>query len=235
LQVVLVVEYVHFRGVTKWATQACTIPTPSTKKLPITVYVQTFGENISLSLKSCAVTGPSVPTAISCITPEVLSMHDLDVLQMLDSNDGKFLRWKHVSHNVKQIHDTAEYYMKKECHSQFNQWKMKGVENFLFGEANKQTGGHFENYLNQGNIDDVVNVGSETLLPDLEPQQAAGTQVDARDGMSCLTDPTSPNLAFTLPQMATKIYPFPHQLTQQAARNVEEVNRRNESLEAENC
>jgi len=34
--------------------------------------------------------------------------------------------------------------------------------------------------------------------------------------------------------MATKINPFPHQLTQQAARNVEEVNRRNESLEAEN-
>ena len=33
--------------------------------------------------------------------------------------------------------------------------------------------------------------------------------------------------------MATKINPFPHQLTQQAARNVEEVNRRNESLEAE--
>jgi beta-lactamase regulating signal transducer with metallopeptidase domain len=33
--------------------------------------------------------------------------------------------------------------------------------------------------------------------------------------------------------MATKINPFPHQLTQQAARNVEEVNCRNESLEAE--
>jgi len=47
------------------------------------------------------------------------------------------------------------------------------------------------------------------------------------------SSPTSPNLAFTLPQMATKINPFPHQLTQQAARNVEEVNRRNESLEAE--
>ena len=28
------------------------MPTPSTKNLPVTVYVQTFGENISLSLKS---------------------------------------------------------------------------------------------------------------------------------------------------------------------------------------
>ena len=149
-------------------------------------------------------------------------MHNPGMLQMLDSNDGRFLRWKHVSHNLKQIYNTAEY-MKKECHSLSNQWKIKGVESLLFDEANKQTGGHFENNLNQGN-----------LLPDLEPQQAAGTQVDARDGMSCLTDPTSSNLAFTLPQMATKINPFPHQLTQQVARNVEEVNRRNESLEAEN-
>jgi hypothetical protein len=54
------------------------------------------------------------------------------------------------------------------------------------------------------------------------------------DNSSHSSSPTSPNFAFTLPQMATKINPFPHQLTQQAARNVEEVNRRNESLEAEN-
>ena len=98
-------------------------------------------------------------------------------------------------------------------------------------EVNCRNNSHF----NQGNMDDDMRVGSETLLPDLEPQQqAASTQVDASDGMSCLTDPTSPNLAFTLPQMATRINPFPHQLPQQAAGNVEEVNRRNESLEAEN-
>ena len=82
----------------------------------------------------------------------------------------------------------------------------------LFDEANKQTGGHFENNFSQGNMDDDVSVRSETLLPDLEQKQAAGSQVDASDGMSCLTDPTSPNLAFTLPQMATGINPFPHQL-----------------------
>ena len=98
-------------------------------------------------------------------------------------------------------------------------------------EANCRNDSHF----NQGKMDDNMRVGSETLLPDLEPQQqAASTQVDASDGMSCLTDPTSPNLAFTLPQMATRINPFPHQLPQQAAGNVEEAIRRNESLEAEN-
>jgi len=150
-----------------------------------------------------------------------------------DSDDGKFLQWKHIPHNVKQIQDTAEY-LKNECHSLFNQWKRKGVESILFDEANKQTGGHFENNFNQGNMDDDVSVGSETLLPDLEPQQAAGTQVDESDGMSCLTYPTSPNLAFTLPQMATRINPFPHQLLQQAGVNVEEASRRNESLEAKN-
>ena len=125
-------------------------------------------------------------------------------------------------------------YLKNECHSLFNQWKRKGVESILFDETNKQTGGHFENNFNQGNMDDDVSIGSETLLPDLEQQQAVGTQVDASDGMSCLTDPTSPNRAFTLPQMSTRINPFPHQLPQQAAGNVEEAIRRNESLESEN-
>jgi len=44
-------------------------------------------------------------------------------------------------------------------------------------------------------------VESETLLPELDQQQAAGTQDDASDKISCLTDPTSPNLVFTLPQL----------------------------------
>ena len=70
-------------------------------------------------------------------------MHNPGMLQMLDSNDGRFLRWKHVSHNLKQIYNTAEY-MKKECHSLSNQWKMKGVENILIEEANTKTGVHFE-------------------------------------------------------------------------------------------
>ena len=130
------------------------------------------------------------------------------VMEKAFDSDGKFLRWEHVSHNVKQIHDTAEY-MKNECHSLFNQWKTKGVESIIFDEANLQTGGHFEN-----NLDDVGN-GSETHQPDLEANQADGTQVDASDGISYLTDPTSPNLAFTLPQMATS-------------------NRPNESLQSEN-
>jgi hypothetical protein len=120
-----------------------------------------------------------------------------------------------------------------ECHSLFNQWKTKGLESIIYDEANKQTVGHFENNLNQGNMDDDVSVGSETLQPDLEAHQADGTQVGASDGMSCLTDPTSPNLAFTLPQMATRINPFPYQLLLQASGNVEESNRHNESL-AEN-
>jgi hypothetical protein len=128
-----------------------------------------------------------------------------------DSDDGKFLRWKHIPHkNLKQIHDTSEY-LKNECHSLFNQWKRKGVESILFDEANKQTGGHFENNFNQGNMDDDVSIGSEMLLPaDLEPQQA------------------------TLPQMATRNNPFPHQLPQHGGVNVEEASHRNESLEAEN-
>ena len=66
-------------------------------------------------------------------------------------------------------------------------------------------------------IDDV-SFGSETeILPDLQPQQAAGTQVDASDGINYLTDPTSPNFAFTLPQIA-----FPPLPPQQAARNVDQ-------------
>jgi hypothetical protein len=154
------------------------------------------------------------------------------VMERAFDSDGKFLRWEHVSHNVKQIHDTAEY-MKNECHLLFNQWKTKGVESTIYDEANKQTGGHFEN-LNHGNMDDDVSVGSETHQPDLETHQADGTQVDASDGISCLTDPTSPNLAFTLPQMATRINPFPCQLPHQAAGNVEEANRPNESLQSEN-
>jgi hypothetical protein len=149
------------------------------------------------------------------------------VMEKAFDSDGKFLRWEHVSHNVKQIHDTAEY-MKNECHSLFNQWKTKGVESIIFDEANLQTGGHFEN-----NLDDVGN-GSETHQPDLEANQADGTQVDASDGISYLTDPTSPNLAFTLPQMATRINPFTCQLPHQAAGNVDESNRPNESLQSEN-
>ena len=108
------------------------------------------------------------------------------------------------------------------------------IESILFDEANKQTGGHFVNNFNQSNMDDDVSIESETLLPDLEQQQAAGTQADSSDGMSCLTDPTSPNHAFTLPQISTRMNPFPPQLPQQAARNVEEVIRRNKSLESEN-
>ena len=90
------------------------------------------------------------------------------------------------------------------------------------------------NNFNQGNLDDDVSVGSETLLPDLEANQADGTQFDASDGISCLTDPTSPNLAFTLPQMATRINPYPCQLPHQAAGNVDEANHPNESLQSEN-
>jgi len=83
-------------------------------------------------------------------------------------------------------------------------------------------------------MDDDVSIEYETLLPDLEQQQAAGTQADSSDGMSCLTDPTSPNRAFTLPQISTRMNPFPPQLPHQAAGNVEEAIRRNESLESEN-
>jgi hypothetical protein len=155
------------------------------------------------------------------------------VMEKAFDSDGMFLRWEHVSHNVKQIHVTAEN-MKNECHSLFNQWKTKGVESIIYDEANKQTGGHFLNNLNQGNMDDDVSVGSETQQSDLEANQADGTQVDASDGMSFLTDPTTPNLTFTLPQMASRINPFPPQLLLQASRNVEEVNHRNESIEGEN-
>jgi hypothetical protein len=70
-------------------------------------------------------------------------------------------------------------------------------------------------------MDDDVRVGSESeLILDL---QAAGTQVDASDGISYHTGPTSPNLALTLPQMATRMNPFPPQLPQQAVGNVEKV------------
>lgn len=55
-------------------------------------------------------------------------------------SDGKFVRWEHVSHNVKQIHDAADL-LKKECHSLFRELRMKGVERILFDEANKRTGG----------------------------------------------------------------------------------------------
>ncbi len=66
-----------------------------------------------------------------------------------------------------------------------------------------------------------MRVGSESeLILDL---QAAGTQVDASDGISYHTGPTSPNLALTLPQMATRMNPFPPQLPQQAVGNVEKV------------
>ena len=87
------------------------------------------------------------------------------------------------------------------------------------------------NNFNQGNLDDEVSVGSETLLPDMEKQQAAGTQADGSDD---LTDPTSPNRAFTLPQMSTRMNQFSPQLPQQAVGNVEEAVHRNESLETEN-
>jgi len=148
------------------------------------------------------------------------------VMEKAFDSDGKFLRWKHVSHNVKQIHDTAEY-MKNNCHLLFNQWKTEGVESIIYNEANKQIGGHFEYNLYQGNMDDDVSIGSETLQPDLVAHQADGTQVDASDGMSCLTDPTSPILAFTLPQMATRNNPFPCQLPHKATRKVEEAVHRN--------
>jgi len=68
-----------------------------------------------------------------------------------------FVRWEHVSHNVKQIHDAAEF-MKKECHSFFHEWRMKGVERILFNEANKRTGGlHVYNF-DKNNMDDDMHV-----------------------------------------------------------------------------
>ena len=64
-------------------------------------------------------------------------------MEKMYNSDGKFLRWKHVFHNVKKIHNTAAH-MKAECHSLFNEWEMKGVENILIEEANTKTGVHFE-------------------------------------------------------------------------------------------
>lgn len=128
----------------------------------------------------------------------------ISVMEKTFDSDGKFVRWEHVSHNVKQIHDAADL-LKKECHSLFRELRMKGVERILFDEANKRTGGlHVYNF-DENNMDDDMSVESmlvesETLLPELEHQEAVGTQDDASDEISCLTDPTSPNLAFTLPQ-----------------------------------
>ena len=104
--------------------------------------------------------------------------------------------------------------------SKFVQSTLDGYHVCLFSYG--QTG--------SGKTHTMQGSGNGPSFLDVEEPSAVST-----DNSSHLSSPTSPNLAFTLPQMATKINPFPHQLTQQAARNVEEVNRRNESLEAENC
>jgi len=81
----------------------------------------------------------------------------ISVMEKTFDSDGKFVRWEHVSHNVKQIHDAAEF-MKKECHSFFHEWRMKGVERILFNEANKRTGGlHVYNF-DKNNMDDDMHV-----------------------------------------------------------------------------
>jgi len=52
------------------------------------------------------------------------------VEKTFDSDDGKFLRWKHIPYNVKNNHNTAEY-LKNECHLIFNQWKRKDRKHII--------------------------------------------------------------------------------------------------------
>ena len=53
------------------------------------------------------------------------------VLEKMYDSEGKFLRWESVEHNVKVIHDGAQYLI-DECRTLFDQWELMGTENIFW-------------------------------------------------------------------------------------------------------
>ena len=92
------------------------------------------------------------------------------VMENMYNSDGKFLRWKHVSHNVKQIHNTAAHedrmpltiqsMVNEGCRKHFNRRsKHKNWRSFRDEVISR--------IILRGNVNDDVSFGSETeILPD---------------------------------------------------------------------